>query len=312
MQKTVMGMGLVLGVAGCQAPLVQPVPPQHPLATTAAAPAEQGRIAVTIRWPYRAQVIPTSTERLRLKLSGPTSRTIDLDRPAGGSPTSTASLALDAGTGYTLSIDALAKQSQSELDPSFLVASGQSAPFDVLANKVTSVRVALAPSYTPAVFAFWPTNGGPGTYVTVQGANFGKSRNLTLGFRFGGTSAGVVQASDDGTASVLVPEAATSSLLVPVADGVAGLASGSFTVLSELGISPSARTVASGSTFLFTAAATTTEGAPFANPSVRWYLSTDSIGVIDASGSFTATGTGSAEVVIYSGRVTATASVTVP
>lgn len=312
MRKTLIGVGLVLSVAGCQAPLLPSVSPVHQPTTSAGAPDEQGRVAVTIQWPYRTQVIPTSTEKLRLTLAGPTSQTIDILRPDGGGPTSTASLTLDVGTGYTLAIDALARQNQGELDPTLLVASGQSDPFEVAANKVTSVRVALSPSFMPAILDFSPTNGGPGTYVTVQGLNFGRSRDLTLGFRFGGTVASIVHATDDGTASVLVPDLATSSLLFPVTDGVTGLPSGSFTVLSQLGIQPAASTVASGSTFLFTAQATSTEGSEFASPNVQWYLSTSSIGAIDASGTFSASGSGTGEVVIYSGRLLATASITVP
>lgn len=312
MRKTLLTFGLVALVAGCQAPLVQ-APSALPTPGEAAALfAEQGRIAVTIRWPYRTQVIPTSTERLKFALSGPSSRTILIDRPTGSAPTSTASLPVDVGAGYTLAIDALAREFPGDSEPSLIVASGQSEPFDVLANKVTSVRVALAATSVPAITGFWPTNGGPGTFLTINGTGFVTSRHLPLGFRFGGVDAAVVQVSEEGTASALVPDTATTSALVPVADGVAGVSSGSFTVLSALGVAPGAWTVASGSSHLFTAAATTTEGTAYLAPTVQWALSTDSIGVIDQTGAFTATGPGVAEVRITSGKLVATASVTVP
>lgn len=313
MRKTLLGFGLVAAVAGCQAPLSLTPAPLAPAGSVTTVASAQGQVAVSIRWPYRAQVIPTSTERLRFTLSGPSSQTITLDRPAGPAPTSTASLPVDVGTGYTLGIEAFAKASPSDFDRTLLVASGQSAAFDVLANKITSVRVALSASFVPAITGFSPTNGGPGTYVTINGTNFGAARNLALGIRFGGTSAASVYLLGEGTASAIVPVAATTSALIPVADGVAGVASGSFTVLSALGIQPSARSVASGSSYVFTAEATSTEGTVFVTPAVQWYLSTDSIGTLDQTGRFVASqGTGSAEVQIYSGRLVATASVTVP
>lgn len=312
MRKTLAFLGLVAAVAGCHSPLVRTVSPALTPSGSAAIRPDQGRIAVTIQWPYRAQVIPTSTEQLRFTLSGPSSRTLLLDRPTGPAPTSTASLPVDIGTGYTLGIDAIARQSPGDVEPTLVVASGQSAPFDVLTNKVTSVRVVLAANFVPAITGFAPTSGGPGTYVTVNGTNFGSAGNLTLGFRFGTTAALSVNLAGEGTASVIVPEGATSSALVPVADGVPGVSSGSFTVLSAIGIQPSSRSVASGSTFVFSAEATSTEGTAFLTPAVQWYLSTGSIGTLDQNGSFTAHGTGSAEVQIFSGRLLATASVTVP
>lgn len=312
MRKAVAWFGLVAGIAGCHAPLVPSTAPLHAPTGSPAATSEQGRVAVTIQWPYRAQVIPTSAERLRFTLAGPSSRTVLLDRPAGPAPTSTASLPVDVGTGYTLGIDAIARQSPGDFEPSLVVASGQSAPFDVLANKITSVRVALSASFVPAITGFSPTNGGPGTYVTINGTNFGAARNLALGIRFGGTNAASVYLLGEGTASAIVPVGATTSALIPLTDGVAGVASGSFTVLSALGIQPSSRSVASGSSYVFTAEATSTEGTAFLTPAVQWYLSTDSIGTLDQTGRFTAQGTGSAEVQIYSGRLLATASITVP
>lgn len=305
MPKTLLGVLLVAMVAGCHAPLLPP-PVQAPVSVASDV---QGQVEVTIRWPYRAQVIPTSTEELRLTLMGPLTRTSILNRPAGASPVSTTSMQVDVGSGYTLAVEAFAKRYPEELDPTLVVASGQSDPFDVLANKVASVRVALVPSFVPVITGFWPTNGGPGTYLTVTGTQFVPSGTT---FMFGGTPSSWVQVPDEGTASVIVPDGATSSLVLPIADGVTGVASGTFTVLSELGIFPAAHTVASGDTCVFTASATTSEGASFAAPTVSWALSTDSVGTLSASGEFRATGTGSTEVQVFSGRLLATASVTVP
>lgn len=311
MRKALVGIGLVAVVAGCHAPTIQALAPVQAPGSPAIA-TEHGRVAVTIQWPYRAQVIPTSTERLRFTLSGSSTAPFDLVRPVGTAPLSTASFALDVGSGYTLTVEAFAKEFTSDLSPALLVASGQSAPFDVAANKVASVRVVLDSVFVPTITGFSPTNGGPGTYVTVTGTNFGASRGLSLGFRFGGTSATMIYPADDGTASVLVPDTATTSPLVPVADGVSGVASGSFTVLSALSVLPGSQAVASGSTHRFTATATTTEGEAYPSPTVQWALSTDSVGVVDQTGLFTAKGTGTAEIQVYSGRLLGTASITVP
>lgn len=311
MRAMLLGFGLAAAVAGCQAPLAQTIAPAGPAAAGAIA-SDHGRVAVTIRWPYRAQVLPTSTERLRFTLSGPSAQTLELVRPVGTSPTSTASLQVDVGTGYTLSVDAYAKEFPSDFSAAFPVASGQSPPFDVAANKIASVRVVLEPFHVPTVTAFSPTNGGPGAYVTLTGSGFGATRNLPLGLKFGGREAAVVFRTDDGTASVLVPDGATSSPIVPGVDGVWGQGGDTFTVLGSLAIQPSDQTVASGSTHRFAATAVTTEGTTHLSPAVQWAMSTSSIGFVDQTGLFTATGTGTAEVQILSGRLLATASITVP
>lgn len=326
---------LLAGVVGCHAPGLEPlVPTSGPSVTRSEGQQVQSEVAVTIRWPYRAQVLPTSAQHLTFLLNGPTSQTETVFRPEGASPTSTATLSVEVGNGYVLSV-----QAYDNAPTPRLVASGTSAIFNVKANERTSVTVALAADYVPAVTGFFPDNGGPGATVTVYGTNFGQDRGFKPGFTFGGVPSTVVYPPQDGTVSVLVPMTAVSGIILPRVDGVTGTGSGSFTVLKALGLEPATLTVASGSSVTFTALATTSEDVAFtATPSVTWSLSKPitslpvtnayriqangdgspdvstesvSVGSIDQAGRFTASATGSAEISILSGTLMATASVTV-
>lgn len=329
-----LSLALLTVLVGCQTPGLRPViPSTGDSITRTATPGVPSEVAITIRWPYRAQVLPTSSQRLSLQLSGPTSQTVDVFRPEGTAPSSTATMSVDVGTGYTLRAEAY----DSAPTPR-LVASGTSTAFDVRANERTSVTIGLTPVFVPTVTGFSPDNGGPGSTVEVYGTHFGQDRGLKPGFTFNGVAATTVYPPQEGTVSVLVPTSATSGLIVPMVDGVTGTGSGSFTVLKQLGISPQSATVASGSSVLFTALATTSENAAFtATPSVSWTigapLSSTSVsnyriqaggdqfpeagtgsialGSFDRFGRFTASATGTAYVTILSGTLLATASVTV-
>lgn len=319
---------------GCRPQGLQPLVPTEGLPPHTAAVGASSEVAVTIRWPYRAQVLPTSAQHLSFRLAGPTAQTVDVFRPDGTSPTSVATLSVDVGMGYTLTVEAYDNAPTPRL-----VASGTSSPFDVRSNERTDVAVTLATAYVPTVTGFKPDNGGPGSTVEIYGTNFGAERGLTPGFTFGGVPVTTIYPQiEGGTVSVLVPNTAISGLVLPLVDGVSGPSSGSFTVLRALGIDPPSLTVASGSSALFTARATTSEGVPFeATPSVSWSVSAPitgapvanfriqglndgipdtstasvALGTIDQQGRFTGTATGSAQITILSGTLIATASITV-
>lgn len=327
---------LVTGVVGCHAQGIQPlVPTQGDTINQASALNAASEVAVTIRWPYRTQVIPTSAQHLSFQLKGPTTQSMEVFRPDGTSPTSVATMSVEVGDGYTLTVQAF----DNAATP-LLVATGTSAPFNVRSNERTNVSVALTPAYLPAITGFFPDNGGPGAAVTIVGTNFGLDRGLTPGFTFNGVPVTTVYYPQDGTVSVLVPVTALSGFILPKVDGVTGTGSGSFTVLKAIAIDPPVQSVASGSSVTFTALATTSENTAFpATPSVTWGVtapltslttinapyriqingdgspatSTESltVGTIDQQGRFTATSTGSAQITIFSGSLMATASITV-
>ncbi len=320
-------------VVGCHAPGLQPLVRTDSIMDSR--PTAQGtpsEVAVTIRWPYRAQVLPTSAQHLSFQLNGPTSQTTEVFRPEGSAPTSTATLSVEVGNGYTLTVQAFDNYPAHRL-----VASGVSSPFNVLANERTNVTVALNAAFVPSITGFSPDNGGPGIAVEIYGSGFGQDRGLVPGFTFGGVPVSVVYPPMEGTVSVLVPMSAVSGPIVPILDGVTGTGSGSFTVLKQLDIFPAELTVASGDVAVFTARATTSADAAFSGtPAVTWSVSgpltsapisnyriqgiedgiPDStgslaVGTIDGQGRFTAQATGSAQIAIMSGTLMATASITV-
>lgn len=325
-------LGLCLLLAGCQFAGIKPVP--APTMAAGSFPHEvegqvaQGALSVDIHWPYRTQVIPTSAERLSFTLTGPHPQALDILRPPGVAPVSTATLSVEVGTGYRLSVRAYDGSAQARL-----VAEGQSPLFEVMANAITPVRIRLESNIKPVITGFSPDNGGPGSSVTINGAFLGAERGLIPSFLFGGIPTSQHYPAQDGTASAIVPLNAVSGAIAPVVDGVQGDAFGTFTVLQAIAIAPLSRTVASGSTASFTASATTSAGAAFAgSPAVTWSVTgpgsgssydpndplatppppPPSPGSIDQVGVFTADGaTGTFEVAIMSGRLLATASVTV-
>ncbi|MBO9541949.1 hypothetical protein J7643_15280 [bacterium] len=311
MRRALLAAGCAALLVGCQ---VRGLPPLHVLPTSAArdvaSSLARSEVAIVIRWPLRAQAIPTNTQRLRFDLTGPVTQTVLIDRPPGAAPVSEATMSVDVGAGYSLSVKAYAASEMPGAEPDRLVAQGQTTePFEVLANQVARVKVALVPTDVPRITAIAGDHGGPGSYLEISCL----TAEPLPSFRFGGVVSAQVSRLDEGRFSVRVPEGAGSGAIVPIAAGVEGDAFGYFTVLSEIGIEPATKTVSLGAGWPFTAEATSAEGVPFVAPQVYWELSTDSIGVIDpASGSFLANGgTGSAEVRIYAGRLMASASITV-
>ncbi|MNY12321.1 hypothetical protein D3C86_1453930 [compost metagenome] len=204
------------------------------------------------------------------------------------------------------------------------------------ANEIAKVHIRLDSTLKPVITGFSPDNGGPGASVAIYGQYLGAERGLMPDFLFGGISTTQRYPALDGTASTLVPLDAVSGAIAPVVDGVPGEAFGTFTVLKALAIRPLAQTVALGGTASFEAIATTSANVPFTGtPAVQWSayspfkavqagyrvagIITDPTpepppyaGQIDPWGVFTADGaTGTFEVAILSGRLLATASVTV-
>lgn len=327
-------LSLSLLLAGCQVAGLRPVTTAAPAAATypeeVAGQVTPGALALTIRWPYRTQVLPTSTERLSISLSGPHPQSLEVLRPFGSAPTSTATLSVEVGTGYQLTVQAYDHPLEGRL-----VATGQSAPFAVKASEITSVRVVLDATFKPVITGFSPDNGGPGASVEIFGEFLGSERGLTPSFLFGGVPTLQNYPPQNGTASAIVPLGAESGAIAPVVDGVRGDGYGTFTLLKSLAIRPAEQTITRNGTASFEALATTSADVAFVGlPAVQWSVlapyvaqagdpdaapQTDPlpeappyIGQIDPWGLFTADGaTGTFEVAIVSGRLVATASVTV-
>lgn len=323
------GLALAALAVGCQtqvpvlrAPAATPVGSATPVRSG-------GQVELTIRWPYRAQVIPTSTQRLVLQISGPQSRREVLNRPAGEAPLSVTTLDLEAGDAYEIAVEAY-DGTTSELP----VATGRSAPFDAVANKKLRVTVTLQATYVSSVLSVSPDNGGPGTLVTVLGENFGLGRGLWPLVRFEGLAAEQGVQAGPAAVTVRIPNGARSGLVGVTVDGVPDAGStASFTVLASLGIEPASAILAPGGTFDFTARATTDAGVAYASPSVTWSLMTrpnpayedpgpegepsgspylPTLGTMDEAGRFVSNGTAGIQwLQIVSGSLTATAAIEV-
>lgn len=321
-----LSLALLAATLGCQAS--QPVlrsPGLMPGASVSAG----GRVELSVRWPYRTQVIPTSTQRLVIRVEGPTSQRTVVDRPVGEAPVSVATLELEAGDDYRIAVEAYDAS-----DPDLPIASGRSEPFSALPNTLHRVTVALQATFVPAVLSVSPDNGGPGALVTVAGSNFGLSRGLWPVVSFGGIlAARGVQAGPEAL-TVRVPAGARSGPLGVTVDGVPeAAATASFRVLSILEIVPTSTSVTAGAAFAFTARGTTEAGMLLAAPNVEWSLMPmpdpayvdpgledvpagspylPAIGSLDSVGRFVSNGaTGSQWLQIVSGSLTATAAITV-
>lgn len=327
-------LGLSLLLAGCQVAglrqLTTGLPAAAPPRAEVAGQVSPGALALTIRWPYRTQVLPTSTERLSISLSGPHPQSLEVLRPFGAAPTSTATLSVAVGTGYQLSVQAYDQRFAGRL-----VATGQSDPFVVRASAITPVRVVLQATIKPVITGFAPDNGGPGASIAIFGDYLGAERGLMPSFLFGGIPTLQSYPPENGTASAIVPLDAQTGAIAPVVDGVRGDGYGTFTVLKSLALRPAEQTVTRNGTASFEALATTSADVAFAGlPTVQWSvlapygaqagyrvadLQTEPdlelppyAGRIDPGGLFTADGaTGTFEVAVVSGRLVATASVTV-
>lgn len=335
--KTRAGLWLGLGLlmAGCQgagmrqAPLAPVQDPSYPQEVAAAV--SPGSVALTVQWPYRPQVIPTSAERVAIALTGPHPQTLTVLRPFGSAPTSVATLSVPVGTGYRLSVEAYDHPLEGRL-----VASGQSDLFAVQPNAIASVRVKLEGTIKPVITGFSPDNGGPGASVLVFGQYLGAERGLKPHFLFGGVSTSEAYPPQEGTASAIVPLTAQTGPIAALVDGIRGSEYGTFTVLKAIAVVPSSQAVTLAGTASFAAIATTSANAAFAGaPAVQWSVYAPYVpepagyrvagiitdptpepppypGRIDPLGGFTADGaTGTFEVAIQSGRLIATASVTV-
>lgn len=322
-------LALLAVTVGCQGTSpVQPSPSGGLGGGIVSTQAASGQVELAIRWPYRAQVIPTSTQRLVIQVQGPTSSQTTVTRSPGEAPVSLATLDLEAGYGYRISIEAF-----DDSGSTLAIAAGQSDVFDALPNKKTSVTVALQATFVPSLASILPDNGGPGTIATLTGANLGMDRGLLPSVTFGGIPAAEGNPAGPGAITVRVPAIARTGVVGVTVDGVPDPSVVSFTVLSTLGIEPETKNLTSGGTFTFSARATSDVGVAFASPNVEWvlvprpdpaFVNPDpedppegspylpALGTIDQDGRFVSNGaTGSQRLQIVSGSLVATATLNV-
>lgn len=276
-----------------------------------------GLLNVAIRWPKRtAQAIPLSTETLRLQVlkDGVVRASVLMNRPGTDTLplTSVASVRLAAESDLMVEAEAL------PLGGGTPLASGSVEGVAIVANQRTNVQLVLNATFVPMLTDFTPKNGGPGVLVTLSG-DFGHSGYYGLslsGLPSDGTMSG-------GHLIAPVPNGATTSPLIALADGVSSAPGEEFVTLSGVTLSPQSGTLPVGGTQPFTTLGVDTASQTVANPTItRWAViqptgnlfakpSPSNVGTITPEGVFTAQAPGSAWVAAYSGLVVATASVTV-
>lgn len=299
----------------------QPLPPQlRSWPTVAEATRPSATLQLGVHWPHRAaQQIPLSAETIwvQVRKGSITLCSLPLRREDGAA---TASLLLPADTGLSVRADAF-RAGQATTSPP--VASAEATGVALRANQRTTVALDLRPQSVPRVTSFSPDNGGPGVMVKLSGS-FGDQGPYALALGEARSTA----TREEGRLVAPVPVGATSGPLGVVVDGITGGGTATFRVLAHLLIASVPVPVLSvGETCAFSVPrALDTAGQVVLAPTVtRWEVldprrlsrpgsSASGIGSLEERGAtcvFTATATGSAWIVAWSGALCATASVTV-
>jgi hypothetical protein len=120
------------------------------------------------------------------------------------------------------------------------------------------VQNTVPPPPAPTVSGFSPGTGGPGTTVTITGANFTGATAV----KFNGTSASFT-VTDDGDIDATVPPGARSGQISVTSSGGTGTSSASFVVPAPdftITVAPSAQTVNRGSSVSYTVTITRLAG----------------------------------------------------
>lgn len=269
-----------------------------------------GRVNVAVRWPargaYRAQLIPTSANLLRIRVqdaAGDLLGSAEILRSGDESTIATASLSVPSGTGRTILVQAFRDQVPAPgMEP---VAQGSAAGVAVLPSTSTPVHVALAPTYGPVIYESSP-NGGPGSVLRVVGGNFQVG---VLNVSLSGQAINDFVTLRGDLLEFAVPEDVQDGTVVVDVDGVQ--ATRSFRVIRSLTL-PSLTGVASGSTASLQPVARDAGGQVIANPVLLWSVDRTASDSTLVDGAFTPYETGTFIVRAYSGTVEATATVTVP
>lgn len=161
----------------------------------------------------------------------------------------------------------------------------------------------------PAIASVTPSNGGPGTLLTIKGENFGASTGATYLVFVGGALAGNPKRLDDSTIQVTVPSGAVSEdVLVTVGEVLSN--TGSFTVLKKLVITPPLSYLGQNRARQFRVAAFDTRDRLVTDPNVQWGLERGT-SVSVTNGLVTGLAEGRSVLSVTSGTVVGTHSVQV-
>lgn len=268
-----------------------------------------GTLQLLIRWPdlpvsppYRAQLIPTSTNTLRVTVKTGTTTIAQqsVSRPSGES-TSSVSMQLEAATNLSVVAEAF----NATLGTTTPIAQGTAAGININKSLTTNASIVLASLLAPSITGFNLNSGKVGDTLTLTGTQFQQSW-AEPSVTFNGTAATTLTNVSSISLQVVVPSGATVGTVVVKVDGVSSTSNAIFWVASALGISANqaswdtstgaSRRVLFAGTLNFTSQPTwalkTGETAEQwgTAPSPSWASSNGTAGSVAASGVFTAGG----------------------
>lgn len=155
----------------------------------------------------------------------------------------------------------------------------------------------------PTLESLSATSGGPGTRLTLRGANFGHTKHTVLQVYFNNTLATTVTRLSDTAIEVVVPDQAASGGVVVVSGGVASNPQ-PFSVISRIAVTPRLVGLYPGDVQQFTAVAYDERGQAIASPALEWTSSYPGAGALSPTGRFEATGEGATRLQVTSGKIT--------
>lgn len=271
-----------------------------------------GTLVISVRWPRAIQTLPASTNLVSVSVESATGAALASASltPSDG-PVSTTRIQLPAGQNLTVKASAF--------QDATVLASG-SATASIVANERTPLALTLVPVNVPTVTGVTP-NGGPNALVEVTGTNFGFTRGLRPPIVVFGTatSSRVIPVSDTALKAQVPASSGAGLALTVVVDGVPSMPSSmKFSALSSLGIATLNPILTLGGTISIRATGTTAAGT-VPDPMVDWSLFTGPGAPIPVTLSqstgpvviLTGAKSGTATLVIRSGDLSASTSVTV-
>jgi hypothetical protein len=179
-------------------------------------------------------------------------------------------------------------------------------------SKLTTANTALAFSTAdllPSITSVSQANGGPGTKVTIKGANFGASKASLFKVKFGSIDAVTVTRKSDTEIEAEVPEGGGSAGIIVEVAGQAS-APAAFKVLKTLTIKNAPNRVLINKPVTLSFEAKDSADAVVANPVLKWEV-IDGAATIDQTGIVTPTGAGTVQVQVSSGLTKIGARLTV-
>ncbi|MBM3274553.1 MAG: hypothetical protein FJZ00_05345, partial [Candidatus Sericytochromatia bacterium] len=287
----------------------------------AASTLRTGVLAIAVKWPERprsGQVIPLSAEAVVVTVSDGTGAPVAIRRLVRSGAVTAETIALPAGTGYSVTGKAYAKADPGPGEEA--IASATVAGQTVVWGRQTAVRLDLVPAFGPEIGGLSVAAAGPGMALFLSGTNLGRGSGKATVVFASGTEAPADLV--DGKMRVTVPVGAGTGPLRVRVDGVLSGPGAAFRELKSLGLGLTTADADRewpdgaihtwlGDGFGIGATGIDSAGAPVATAGVsRFENSTSSVGTL-TSGLYTPAAFGQDVVIAESGQLVATRTIIV-